>query len=160
VITAEKLRELMEYDADTGVMRWRVRMSNFCHAGRIVGTLQSRRGLETHIARKSYQVHRLIWLWVYGEWPKYTIDHINGNREDNRLCNLRDVSMMGNCQNQRRAKSTSKTGILGVIKVGSRYKASITAGYKLKHIGTFATAQEAHAAYLRVKREIHATCVI
>lgn len=160
MITHQELLRLTHYDPDTGVMKWKVRRSNYIHIGDSLGTEQTRGGLETHIDHKSYQVHRLAWFWVHGLWPKATIDHINGDRLDNRLCNLRDLPQAENCQNQRRARTNNKLGILGVHFDGHRYIASIMKDYRNIKIGRFKTPQEAQAAYLRVKREIHPACVI
>lgn len=109
---------------------------------------------------KTYATHRLAWLFTYGYLPKECIDHINGNRADNRICNLREATRVENSQNQRKAKSQNKSGYLGVSLLNNKYHASITVNKVFRHIGIFDTAIEAHEAYLKVKRKEHIFCTI
>jgi hypothetical protein len=102
-----------------------------------------------------YLEHRVIWLWVTGEWPLHGIDHIDGVKDNNRWANLRDVSPSVNSQNTKRAKAGSSTGLLGVTRMGSRFQAKIMTRGKMAYLGTFATGQLAHEAYLAAKRELH-----
>jgi hypothetical protein len=97
----------------------------------------------------------LIWLYAHGEWPKNDIDHINGNPNDNRLQNLRDVTTAENIQNQVAAHTRNKTGLLGVSKRKHGFIARICVRGVIMHLGTFDTAKEAETAYLAVKRERH-----
>lgn len=64
-------------------------------------------------------MHRLAWFYVHGRWPTADIDHINGNRDDNRLCNLREATRQQNIQNSKR-RSDNRSGIKGVCWVESR----------------------------------------
>jgi hypothetical protein len=105
--------------------------------------------------------HRIAWVLTHGELPE-VIDHINGVRDDNRLCNLRNTSQRVNMQNQRKASSYNKTGFLGVTynKQTGRYRAQIGNNGKIIHLGAFDTPESAHAAYLQAKRQLHEGCTI
>jgi hypothetical protein len=92
---------------------------------------------------------------VTGRWPSGDIDHINGERGDNRWRNLRDVTRSINGQNRHRAPSNNRLGILGVRARGRRFTAQITVGGRALHIGTFGTAKEAAAAHAAAKRQMH-----
>lgn len=107
-------------------------------------------------------VHRLCWLLANGAWPVGVIDHLDGNRGNNALANLRDVPHRMNCENQRRARVDSITGLKGVqFNRGHRkYTARITAGGVCKCLGYFDAAADAHDAYLEAKRRLHAGCTI
>lgn len=163
MITTEKLRELLSYSPETGVFVRRVTTGSRAKAGSVVGTDDMHGYLTVRISGKSYKLHRLAWLYVYGEWPNGDIDHINGNRCDNRICNLRDVTREMNLQNMRQASSHNmSTKVLGVYpsRTGKRFCAAISIDNKKTHIGTFDTAEMAHQAYLQEKRRIHAGCTI
>jgi hypothetical protein len=100
---------------------------------------------------------------MYGKWPEGEIDHINGNKADNRICNLRDVDRSTNQQNAKKAQSNNKSaGLLGVSlhKSRNKFRAQITYDKKRHHIGYFDTAELAYAAYLSEKRRRHAGCTI
>lgn len=103
------------------------------------------------------KAHRLAWFLAYGEQPKMDIDHINGNKSDNRLCNLRLVTPSENMSNQRKAKANAPTRYIGVRVTGRKkpFAAQITKNGKQTYLGSFATAKEAHAAYLSAKTTIH-----
>lgn len=101
--------------------------------------------------------HRLAWLYMTGEWPRQEIDHIDGDRANNKWLNLRDVDHATNMQNRRVAQSNNVGGFLGV----SRRAESIHIAYVgTKYIGSFRTPEEAHAAYVQRKRAAHDGCTI
>lgn len=106
---------------------------------------------------KSIYAHRLAWFFVHGEWPD-VIDHINGNGLDNRIANLRSVSAAENAQNKHIPKSNNPHKMIGVNwhKAAGKYTAQIQTNRKQKHLGMFNTAEEAQAAYVKAKREMHA----
>jgi len=158
-LTAERLRELLDYNPESGGFTWLARLATHIHIGDIAGN-NNRGYLEIGIAGRVYRAHRLAWLHVYGVWPTGVIDHIDGNPSNNRICNLRDVSHVGNMQNQRRSKSDSTHGILGISKNGTNWAAQITVGGVKYYLGTHKTQELAHEAYLVAKRELHRTCMI
>ena len=106
------------------------------------------------------QAHRLVWMVVHGEFPGDMIDHINGNPTDNRIENLRVVTHSVNMQNRRTARSTNKTGLLGVSVSGSKFSAEIRIDGTQVCLGRFETAQMAHEAYVNAKRTHHIGCTI
>lgn len=104
--------------------------------------------------------HAVIHAMYAGEWPRGIVDHKNTKRTDNAPSNLRDVSRSVNQQNLRAARTDSKTGVLGVVQIGSRFAASIRIDGKQTRIGTFGTAGEAGAAYVDAKRANHEGCTL
>jgi hypothetical protein len=155
-LSAERLRELLDYDPETGVFRWKaVSSKNQVRVGDVAGCVETNGYRRIRVYGRAYQAHRLAWLHVYGRWPVGEIDHINGAKDDNRISNLREATRSENLQNQRRATRGSKTGFLGVYPSFGKFGAQIMLAGKTRHIGTFETAEQAHAAYVRAKRELH-----
>jgi len=157
-----QLKKALWYDAHTGLFRWRFErkyglIKPWTEAGWADGGYT-----RIQIGSKSHLAHRLAWLYEFGVWPSKDIDHINGNRADNRLCNLRDVSRKINTQNRKAASSNNSCGLLGVSAHGKtgRFVAGIYIHGKRKHLGIFDTAQQAHDAYLTAKRKSHEGCTI
>lgn len=136
MLTAEHIRELLTYDPDTGIFRWRVARNNRIKAGSIAGSFKRATGyVEIHIDNKCYLAHRLAWFYMAGEWPADDIDHRNLAKDDNRWSNLRPATQSQNNAN-RRVMGNSKTGIKGVTKTRDRYRAQITVNGKRKYLGT------------------------
>ena len=160
-LTVEQLKNVLDYAPDTGVFTWAIRPSKAVKAGAIAGCLEKRIGYVTiGIANRVYKAHRLAWLHAYGQWPKGLIDHINGNKSDNRIDNLRDVFADGNSQNVRKPNKRNKSGFMGVIWFQNKWRASMSVNGKSKWLGDYATPEEAHQIYLEAKRKYHAACTI
>ena len=104
-----------------------------------------------------YRSHRLAWLYVHGTWPRYEIDHINGDREDFRLSNLRDVSHAANMHNRVNPNKNNRSGFLGVSwhKPCKKWEAAIRVADKKVLLGRFDTPEEAARAYLKAKQTHH-----
>lgn len=162
MITLKALRERLDYDPTTGAFRWKSHGKRPSWNGREVGSRDMYGYKTVRLDGKSYKLHRLAWLYVHGTWPVGDVDHINGNRSDNRIANLRDVSRKVNLENQRAAKNNASTGLLGAYldKRKNIYYARISQHNRSIHLGTFPTAEAAHAAYLRAKRKMHEGCTI
>jgi hypothetical protein len=162
VITQQKLKEILEYDAELGIFRWKVRRGGRAAAGDIAGTLNRYGYLDIQIDNKKYKSHRLAWLFVYGVMPHEMIDHINAVKTDNRLKNLRLATNSQNQQNQRNPQINNTSGYLGVSfhKSNNCFVAHIKIDGKSKHLGCFNTAELAYEAYLLAKRQAHGFCTI
>jgi hypothetical protein len=164
-LTAERLRELVDYDPKTGVFIRKVDASFQYRAGSRADTCRAKGRLAGYcrvsIDGQRHLAHRLAWLYAYGVWPKHQVDHINGDPSDNRLCNLRDVPNGLNQQNQRKTPSNNRAGYLGVreYKQG-RWQSNISVGGKKLHLGTFTTPEAAYDAYVTAKRLHHPGCSI
>lgn len=163
-LTAQRLRELLDYDPGTGLFTWKVdranggaRAGDVCR-GAAAGDHGCRR--QVHIDGRHYYLHRLAWLHVHGSWPKHTVDHINGDQNDNRIVNLRDVPNNINAQNKRRPAKTNTHGFLGVQRNGKRWKAEACVDGKRYYFGTYDSPEEAHRAYVEAKRWIHDGCTL
>ena len=143
-----RLREVLDYDPDTGIFTWKVRVSTHCRPGDEAGSPHARGYVVIGLDRCVYLAHRLAWFYVHGEWPEAEIDHRNGVRTDNRLSNLRLATSTQNKQNRRNARGTTP--------FRGRWKAQIGLGNKVtKYLGMFDTEEEAHQAYLAAKTEMH-----
>lgn len=159
-ITAEQLRAMLCYDVETGVFTWRARCGARAQAGAVAGAVDHRGYVKIKMLRRSYFAHRLAWLYVHGEWPANCIDHINGVHNDNRLSNLRDVTLSVNAQNKKAARTDNSTGFLGVTKRASGYLAQIMTGGVAHKLGIYDDPATAHAVYLNAKRQMHSGCTI
>ena len=162
LLTLERVKEILTYEPETGVFRWRIARGSNAPAGAVAGSYATSGHWLIRIDGRNYRAHRVAWLYFYGQWPKNYIDHINGVRDDNRISNLRDVTRSVNQQNLRTAQSNSSTGLLGVrAKRAKRvFDASIKVGPERIFLGSFKTAEEAHAVYLEAKRKYHEGCTI
>lgn len=146
-------RELF-YNPDTGIFT-RLRTHRNVRAGDIAGC-DNGGYLRIRVGSRKYYSHRVAWFYMTGAWPDGEIDHINGDKADNRWSNLRVVDRCTNMQNQWRAHKRNKsTGLLGAYVVNGQFIASITANGKQRYLGTFQSAQEAHMAYLQAKQKLH-----
>ena len=158
-ITAAEVRALFDYNAEDGHLRWRVprRGQRLGAVAGSVGLNGYRRisfwddGQEKNICCLA---HRLVWLWVHGEWPSTMMDHINMNKDDNRLVNLRLATMSQNKSNQRIRKD-SKTGFKGVLAKGSGWSARIQKDGVTHYLGTYPTPEQAHLAYCNAAKTFH-----
>ena len=153
-VTADCLRDYLAYDPVTGVFRRKKITTNVVSVGEEVNSKNAEGYLRTKLLGKEYKLHRLAWLLHYGEWPKGEIDHINGIKDDNRICNLRDVSRIENELNKRCPRKDNVSGFTGVSVFGERFQSKIRINGKLVHLGTYKTAIEAKIAYDEKRKEI------
>ena len=159
-LTAQRLRELLNYSPETGKFTWAKTASPSAPAGSNAGSI-CRKYVRIRISGRDHKAHRLAWLHEFGEWPKHEIDHIDGDTQNNKIGNLRDVPKRMNAQNRRVAMKTNKScGFLGVTASQGRWQASITTDRSKKFLGNFDTPEEAHASYIEAKRRLHPGCTI
>ena len=143
-LTAERLRALIDYNPSTGEMTWRVSRGNVA-AGAPVAVSLSRGYRIMGVDYIKYPAHRLAWLYVHGEWPNQHLDHINGIRADNRMCNLREATgTQNNMNSDRRCDSSNLFRGVTFNKQKRRWQAK----YSNEHVGFFRTPEEANIAYL------------
>ena len=154
-LTLDRARELLDYDSDTGDFTRRVSVCGRGMAGKVTGTTTVHGYIRVGIDGRSYAAHRLAWLFVHGRWPEYQIDHVNGDRADNRLRNLREVTSRQNCQNLRCHREGRLPGAIRDRRLGI-WKASIKVGGRRVHIGVFPNAEEASRAYLKACADLEA----
>lgn len=165
-LTAQELRQVIDYDATTGVFIWKHRLSSAGRAvkrcGKQAGSVDLYGRIVIRLHGVLYFAHQLAWLYVYGDWPDGVIDHINGNPADNRISNLRDIPQSTNMQNRRFPKAVNPLNTLGVSwhKAAGRYRARLTVDRKEIHLGLFDSVEDAHRAYLEAKRKLHPGCTL
>jgi len=130
----ETVRELFDYDPETGNLVWKKR-GKAVQVGKAAGSVNSRGYLNVSVKGRIYLGHRLVWLYHHGQWPE-VIDHINHNKLDNRIENLRDVGSVENNRNM--------AGVKGVCfdNTKGKWKAYI----QRKHLGSFENQEDAIAA--------------
>ena len=147
----------VHYEATTGAFTWLVRGAGITR-GALVGCVGSHGYRVMNLGRKKIRACRLAWFMTYDEWPNGEIDHINGERLDDRIENLRVVDRAGNAQNKYFAQANNRScGLLGVTwnKQHHRWQAKIMARKVRHHVGYFDTPEEAHSAYLVAKARLH-----
>jgi len=156
MITQARLRELLDYDPETGVFVWKVRRSRSAKAGSVAGSRNLEGYINIKIAGSTYKAHRLVWLYAAGKLPRKQIDHINCVRDDNRLVNLREASPNENARNAlRRGDNTSGyRGVSWDVKAG-KWRAYIFKGGAQTHLGYFDRAEDAAAAYAEASVRFH-----
>jgi hypothetical protein len=152
-LSAAEVRRLFDYMPETGKLIRKVRTSNRIKVGDEAGQRNTTGHLQCRVNGRLYLVHRIIWLFVYGSFPVGEIDHIDGDKTNNKICNLRDVSHTENMQNLQKSHRGSKTGLLGAHphKATGKFAAAIRVNGKQIHLGLFATAYSAHEAYMNAK---------
>lgn len=148
MLTATRLREVLEYCPNTGVFRWRVARKH-CAVGAVAGRIDVHGYMRIGIDGQRYRAARLAWLYMTGEWPAADIDHVNCAKADDRWANLRAATRsenLGNCPLRR----DNTTGFKGVTfdKQSGKYQAQIRFQHRSRTIGRFDTAEQAHAAYM------------
>ena len=140
------LKSLYQYNPDTGEL-----ISN--RTGRNTGWIEQGYRYIT-LKGKDYRAHRLIWMYLHNRWPVDMIDHINGIKTDNRLCNLREVTAKQNAENRNVVNAIS--GLKGVLPASKgRWKCQIGHNGKVIYLGTYDSKEEAHNIYCKASLVFH-----
>jgi hypothetical protein len=160
-LTAARLREVLHYDQITGLFVWKISRGGR-KAGQSTGAVNSHGYLSIGIDGGLYKAHRLAILYMTGEWPSLDVDHIDGNRTNNRFGNLREASKAVNSENRHRSRAGRPVHLMGISRHKNRrqWQAAITVRGVKTYLGLFDTADEAGAAYLAAKRKLHEGCAI
>lgn len=169
-LSRDLIDELIDYNPETGVFTrkaiWRRgklhKRIGRAVAGDVAGAKCDRGYIWIALPGMRVSGHRLAWFLVNGEWPDREIDHINMDKGDNRICNLRLATRTQNKQNIQKPLPNNTSGFLGVSfdKTKGKYLASIRLNGVQKNLGRFSSPEEAHERYLAAKREYHEFCTI
>lgn len=159
LLTHDDVVTLLDYNQETGVFQWKKKRRGI-RTGVNLGADNGFGYLRITVLGKQFYAHRLAWLYCYKVWPKGEIDHINGNKQDNRIENLRDVTQQSNAQNKLTAHSRSKTQTLGVSwhKKAQKWQAHICVYKERKYLGLFDTIEKASEAYLNERKKVIYVC--
>lgn len=152
-LALDDLKRLLTYDSEAGQFYWRVAIPGRHAAGDLGGYPTEKGYIRITVRGQEYAAHRLAWFYMTGGWPKDQLDHINRDKADNRWCNLREATNGENMMNRpRESFAPEGATFLHAPYRGVYYKQAIglfCARIGNKHIGSFATAEDARDAYLR-----------
>lgn len=154
MLTYERLQEVLDYNPETGIFRWKIPKQRI-KMGQIAGAIDNgyrRIGID----QRFYLAHRLAWFYVHGSWPQNLIDHKNGIRDDNRICNLREATTSENGMNHGK-QSSNTSGYKGVSwdKCNKKWVSRIKKEGKQKTLRYSSSKEAAYAAYCKAAKELH-----
>jgi hypothetical protein len=141
-----QLTQVLRYEPETGFLFWTDKAYKSVK-NKKAGSPNQLGYIIVIFKGKPYKAHRLAWLLTYGVWPSQMIDHIDGNKSNNTLLNLRDVDNKTNQCNRHKARVDSKSGLMGASPFRNKWKAQIKRNGVIKYLGIYDTALEAHQAY-------------
>lgn len=160
-LDAERVRQVLDYDPAIGVFRWRWRADvrkewNTRYAGMIAGSPSSAMYSAITIDCTSHLAHRLAWFYTTGSWPHADIDHIDMDRSNNRIANLREATRSENMHNIG-APANNTSGVKGVCwhRRSKKWDARIEAGGRRINLGCFANLDDAARAYAEAAQKHH-----
>lgn len=152
-ITLARLRQVLDYDPDTGIFRWRIRPGFRFKPGDVAGTLE--RGYRViRIDNRGYRASNLAWLYCYGEWPSQNVSYRDGNPLNVRLDNLVEVSNT-RLRFDRKSNKSNVSGIKGVTfdRAKGRWLARIGVEGEVYYLGSYETKEAAAAALEHARTE-------
>lgn len=155
-LSVARLRELLSYDPETGVFTRKTKIRRTLDVGSIAGVKNEEGYIILKVDGSAFKAHRLALAYVEGVFPSGQVDHVNGVKWDNRICNLRHADNGENQQNRKLlSKNTSgRTGVYLVAESG-KWRAIISINKKRIDLGRFRTVEEASEAYLTAKKSVH-----
>jgi hypothetical protein len=157
LITWDRLRQVFSYNESNGLFTRLIATSNRVKIGDVSNFIGKNGYVQIDLDGRTYYGHRLAWLYCYQAWPKSHLDHIDGNRNNNAIINLRECTMSENLQNQRKAHSVNSSGFLGVSwdSASRKWRAQISLLGKNRDVGRFETPEAEYVAYITAKAELH-----
>lgn len=163
-LTADYVREILAYNPETGVFRWKPRPEKpgrggiFPRTGKIAGRINTGGHRQIMIGAHGYLAHRLAYLIMTSEWPSEEIDHMNGARDDNRWANLRSATHTQNVRNCKKYRQNS-SGAKGVFFIAGAkrptWHAAIRVNKKSIYLGRFFDFEKAKSAYAAAAIKYH-----
>ena len=147
------LKKYLNYDKISGHFSWAIDYANYSKND-IAGSLSSSGYVSIMLFGKNYRANRLAWYYYYGVWPTLEIDHINLNKADNSIDNLREATRSQNKQNTKNFFS-NKEGFRGVYASGKKFKTSIKINGIAIYLGTYTTKEKASLVYENKAKEVH-----
>lgn len=160
-LSPEEIRGLFDLNVETGELTWKATTSRGQHTQRAAGSSHRLGYRQVKTGKKSYLVHRVVWAIVYGEWPSKPVDHIDGNKANNAVANLRLVTAGQNMQNRAVKGVKTVSGLAGAsyvpgtIRRRECWEARIKVNGVSKHLGRFKSPEDAHYAYITAKTQVH-----
>ena len=154
-LSHERLKELVIYRAEDGSFVWNKGRPG-AGGGKPCGSLKPSGYVLIRLDGKFFRAHRLAWFYIHGEWPADEIDHINGNRSDNRICNLRVASRSRNSCNKPMRKD-NQTGAKSVLyfKDWGAYYVRFNLNKTTYNFGPFTSFDEAKVVAIEKRKEAH-----
>lgn len=159
-LTQSRLKELLHYDPETGIFTHLTSRARGRYlVGQTVNVNHSAGYRQVVLDKRHYYAHHLAFLYMTGVLPEYEVDHINGDRADNRWANLRDIVRRENTHNLGGPRTDNKSGFLGVSwhKPMKSWQARLYVNGVCHRLGYYRSPEVAHAAYLKAKDELHPT---
>lgn len=155
MVTIERLREVLDYNPNTGVFRWKTKVNLGVKPGAKAGWY-NRGYVLIAFDNCKYRAHRLAWFYVHGKWPEKDLDHINRIKDDNRITNLREATTAQNNRNFGLTKR-NQSGSKGVYfrKDRGTWRARVKLNRKYHCAGCYKTKEEAVAAYNVLAKQLH-----
>lgn len=151
-LTQIRLKEVLNYCPKTGIFTWRTTRPG-CAASSVAGNTNPNGYVRIGIDYKSCKASRLAWLYCKGQLPP-VVDHLDGNRSNNRLANLRAATHAENSQNTTLVRG-SASKLVGVTPHRGKWQAQINVDGRYTYLGLFDSVRQAHAAYLAAKKKLH-----
>lgn len=157
LITQEYLKEILDYNPDTGIFTWKIRPSQIKHIGNIAGTLNKRGYIRINVNKKSYLAHRLVLLYMTGSWPIDMVDHKDNNKSNNCFDNLRECDNKFNKQNQNKPQKNnhSTSTMCGVTfrEDSKKWRVMLRINRILINFGQYDTQEEAEKVCLENRKK-------